>query len=144
MANAANIAIRWALAYLLVINSVDTLGDQTGIVDSSGNGLLWAPYLIWVAAVINLVGSILLLIHWKLPQTALVLAFSTGVFAFLFQEPIAIALTFGLLILSFNSKQLPLIPGNVEVAAAENGTQVLQNKVRKGESSDDVCHGLHC
>jgi len=143
MANAANIAVRWSLAYLLVINSIDTLADQTSIY-SPASGSLGALYLVGIAAIVNLIGSVLLMFHWKLPQTAMVLALSTGVFAFLFQEPIAIALTFGLLVLSFNSTRIPLIPGDVKVAATNNETPMLQNKVRTGTGSDDVCHGLHC
>lgn len=103
MTNFANLGVRWALAYLLIINSIDTVTNNSAH-NNITSGSIWIDSLIILAAVINIGGGILLASGWQLRNTALVLAISTILFAIIYQEPIAIAITMGLLILAYNSK----------------------------------------
>jgi len=103
MTNFAPLGVRWALAYLLIVNSIDTVANNSAQ-NSIVSGSIWTDNLIMLAAVINIGGGILLASGWQLRKTAVVLAITTVLFALIYQEPIAIAITMGLLILAYNAK----------------------------------------
>ena len=87
MANFSILAVRWAFAYLLIINSIDTITNNT-LINSSTSGNAWMNSLIMLAATINIVGGVLLASGWKIKATALVLALSTGAFAIVYQAQV--------------------------------------------------------
>lgn len=136
MTRVANLTFRWSLAYLLIINSIDTISSHTVVANSSSSNF-WLYYLVWLAALVNLAGGILLASGWKLPQTSLVLAISTSTFALIFQEPIATLLTIGLLILSINSQQS--FKGFKIFSAASGGKVAVADKTNVNMNSNREC-----
>ena len=143
MANSANLVVRWALAYLLIINSIDTLTNNSAQYGVS-NGSLWIESLIMFAAIINTIGGILLAAGWQVRNTSLMLAGSTGLFTVVYQEPIAIAVIIGLLILAYNARH-----SNTTSVAAKANTSLNGNTIasKKVSSSDNVMvkgNTLHC
>ena len=108
------LSVRWAFAYLLIINSIDTITNNT-LLSSSTSVNTWIDSLIMLAAAINIVGGVLLASGWQLKNTALVLAISTAVFALIYHEPIAVVISISLLILSYSAKQSATISENTAI-----------------------------
>ncbi|WP_455201005.1 hypothetical protein [Kaarinaea lacus] len=134
MTDYANLVIRWALAYLLIINSIDTVTNNNSI--ASGN--IWIDDLIMLAAVINIGGGILLASGWQLRNTAVVLAISTVLFALIYQEPVALAITMGLLVLAYNAKDLLPERDNKNLSASCNESSGSGNKTTTSATTSIV------
>jgi uncharacterized membrane protein YphA (DoxX/SURF4 family) len=103
MATSASITIRLAFAYLLIVNSVDMISSGPLPSDSlhvADNGLY---KLIWLAAIVNIVGGILLAAGWRLKTVALTVAASTTLFAIIYQEPVAAMIVVGLLMMAWRA-----------------------------------------
>ena len=104
MENFSRLGVRWALAYLLIVNSVDTaINNTTQFGTISMN--TWTNALIMVAAAINIGGGILLASGWQTRNTAMILAIATGLFSLIYQAPLAMVITAGLLILAIEPKR---------------------------------------
>ena len=104
MIKISRVAFRWAIAYLLLINSVDTLAHTISInqVALTAN---WINPLLVLATVLSIIGSVLLAFGWHLSASALVLAACTALFALIYQEPVALLITAGLLILAYDARK---------------------------------------
>jgi len=140
MTNFANLGVRWAFAYLLIINSIDTVTDNTAL-NYTANGSVWMDSLIILAAAISIVGGVLLASGWQLRNTALVLAVTTGLFSLIYQAPIAIMISIGLLILAYSTKNTIKknikVPGNTGLSS--NKKAVSENKQNTGISQCKSC-----
>jgi len=102
----SKIAVRLAIAYLLLVNSIDTLSNTASanhdVFENS-----WTNSLLVLATLITIAGSVLLAFGWRLRDSALALAACTGLSVLVYQEPIAILLTAGLLILAYDANKQP-------------------------------------
>ena len=140
MTNFANLGVRWALAYLLIVNSIDTLTNNTAL-NYTASGNLWMDSLIILAATISIIGGVLLASGWQLRNTAFVLAVTTGLFALIYQAPIAIMISIGLLILAYGTKNTS--KKNTIFSAStvfnRNKKTVSENKQRVGTSQSKIC-----
>ena len=140
MINFANLAIRWAFAYLLIVNSIDTVTDKAAL-NYTASGNIWLDSLIMLAATISIVGGVLLASGWQLRNTALLLAVTTGLFALIYQAPIAIMISIGLLILAYSTKNTTRktikIPENTFLT--RNRKIVSDNKPHIGISLNRIC-----
>ena len=140
MINVANLAVRWAFAYLLIVNSIDTVTDKAAL-NYTASGNIWLDSLIMLAATISIFGGVLLASGWQLRNTALLLAVTTGLFALIYQAPIAIMISIGLLILAYSTKNKTSktikIPGNTFVTS--NRETVSENKPNIGISQHKIC-----
>ncbi|MEJ2179313.1 MAG: hypothetical protein P8Y28_02505 [Gammaproteobacteria bacterium] len=94
-----------------------------------------------LAATISIFGGVLLASGWQLRNTALLLAVTTGLFALIYQAPIAIMVSIGLLILAYSTKNKTSktikIPGNTFVTS--NRETVSENKPNIGISQHKIC-----
>lgn len=138
MANFSIVAVRWAFAYLLIINSIDTITNNT-LINSNTSGNAWIDSLIMLAAAINVVGGVLLASGWKLKTTAMILALSTGVFALVYQAPIAIVISVCLLILSYSKGQTAIISENSTTSRNGNHSSISNDRVVIPDSKTCRC-----
>ncbi len=95
-------AVRWAIAYLLLINSVDTLANTLSV-NHAALTSSWINPLLAVSTLLTIAGSVLLAFGWRLRDNALALAACTSLFALVYAEPIAIFITVGLLMLAHDA-----------------------------------------
>lgn len=102
----SKIAVRLAIAYLLLVNSIDTLSN-TASVNHAAFESSWTNSLLVLATLITIIGSVLLAFGWRLRDSALALAACTGLSVLVYQEPIAVLLTAGLLILAYDANNQP-------------------------------------
>ncbi|WP_455207410.1 hypothetical protein [Kaarinaea lacus] len=136
MSNFSRLAVRWAIAYLLLVNSVDTLTNSASA-NYTAIGHSWIDQLLVAAALLTSVASILFAFGWRLRDTALALAVCTGLFVLVYQEPVAILVTAGLLMLAFDAKnQISTI----------HYLKVSQNKPTETKSVVPIsgCGGCRC
>lgn len=122
----SKIAVRLAIAYLLLVNSIDTLNNTASanhaVFESSWTNLLLVP-----ATLITIAGSVLLAFGWRLRDSALALAACTGVSVLVYQEPIAMLLTAGLLTLAYDANDQPV--SIVRSTLRENSGATNQAKI---------------
>ncbi len=122
----SKIAVRLAIAYLLLVNSIDTLNNTASanhaVFESSWTNLLLVP-----ATLITIAGSVLLAFGWRLRDSALALAACTGVSVLVYQEPIAMLLTAGLLTLAYDANDQPV--SIVRSTLRENNGATNQAKI---------------
>lgn len=98
------ITVRLALAYLIIVNSIDMISSDSLLPSVYPAGVnSWLTNPIWFAASINIVGGILLASGWRLKFTALVLVASMALFVVVYQEPVAVIITGGLLVVAWRA-----------------------------------------
>ena len=94
-----------------------------------------------LAAAISIFGGVLLASGWQLRNTALLLAATTGLFALIYEAPLAIMISIGLLILAYSAKNTSRktikIPGNI--FHTRNRITVSENKPNIGISQHKIC-----
>lgn len=134
----SKIAVRLAIAYLLLVNSIDTLNST-----ASANHVVlensWTNSLLVLATLITIAGSVLLAFGWRLRDSALALAACTGLSVLVYQEPIAIMLAAGLLILAYDANKQP--DSIARSTLRENSGTTNQTKIA---ASIDDCKRYGC
>ena len=129
----SKIAVRLAIAYLLLVNSIDTLSNTASanhaVLESS-----WTNSLLVLATLITIAGSMLLALGWRLRDSALALAACTGLSVLVYQEPIAMLLTAGLLMLAYDANNQPasIVRSTLGETLRENNAATNQAKIAAG------------
>lgn len=133
MTTLSNITIRLAFAYLLIVNSVDMMSSDLSPTAHSTSTNTWLGNLILLAAIINIVGGILLASGWQSKSTALALAASTALFVITYQEPVAMIITGGLLLMAWHT------PVTNNVATHNSKQWKFMNKSNNSMPNTDKC-----
>jgi len=126
MINFSKIAVRLAIAYLLLVNSIDTL-NSTASANHAVFENSWTNSLLILAALFTIAGSVLLAFGWRLRDIALALSACTGLSVLVYQEPIALLLTAGLLILAYDANKQP--HSIAQSTPRENSGVINQTKI---------------
>ena len=133
MATLSTITVRLAFAYLLIANSIDMMSSDLLDAAYSASMDTWFGNLIWLAAIINIVGGVLLASGWQLKTTALMLSASTALFVILYQEPVAMIITGGLLLMAWH---VSITPAPVKHS---NKVQRFMNKSTSSMPNTNKC-----
>jgi uncharacterized membrane protein YphA (DoxX/SURF4 family) len=138
MISISRVAFRWAMAYLLLVNSVDTLANtiSTNQVALAAD---WLTPLLMLTTMLSIVGSVLLAFGWRLSTSAPVLAACTALFALIYQEPVALFITAGLLMLAYD-------------AHTQRSSTVQSSSCRNAHAASEMnpahniknCHAIGC
>ena len=138
MINISRVAFRWAIAYLLLVNSVDTLTDTISTNQAAFTAAWFTPLLVLVM-VLSIIGSVLLAFGWRLSASALVLAACTALFALVYHEPVAFFITVGLLMLAYDAHKQRTSTSQSTVC--QNGQAVPEIKPATRIRN---CHAIGC
>jgi hypothetical protein len=132
----SKIAVRLAIAYLLLVNSVDTLSN-TAYANHTAFESSWTNLLLVPANLITIAGSVLLAFGWRLRDSALVLATCTAIFALIYQEPVALFITAGLLTLAYDAHNQPV--SIAQPTLRENSNATNQTKIAASINDCERC-----